>query len=120
MTQTSRHQLGAEMEQCIKLCEECHHTCLETITYCLGQGGKHAEAAHIGLLLDCAAICHTSTDFMLRSSPLHGRICAVCAEVCDRCAQDCDQFGDDPQMKACADTCRRCADSCRRMGTMAA
>lgn len=31
MTQTARHQLGAEMEQCIKLCEECHHTCLETI-----------------------------------------------------------------------------------------
>jgi len=120
MTQTARHQLSAEMEQCIRLCEECHHTCLETITYCLGQGGRHAEAGHIGLLLDCATICHTSADFMLRSSPLHGRICAVCAEVCGHCAQDCDQFGDDAQMKACADACRRCADSCRRMATMAA
>ena len=94
MTQTAHHYLGTEMEQCIKLCEECYHTCIETITYCLQQGGKHAEAAHIGLLLDCAAICHTSTDFMLRSSPLHGRICA--------------------------DACWRCAESCRRMGTMAA
>ncbi len=119
MTQTQHHRLGTEMEQCIKLCEECHHTCLETITYCLGQGGKHAEASHIGLLLDCATICHTSTDFMLRGSQLHGRICAVCAEVCERCAQDCEQFGDDTQMRACADACRRCAESCRRMATAA-
>ena len=120
MTTTARHHLGAEMQQCIKDCEDCHHICIETVAYCLQTGGRHAEASHIGLLLDCAAICHTSADFMLRGSALHGRICAVCAEVCDRCAQSCDQFGDDAQMKACGDACRRCAESCRRMGAMAA
>jgi len=83
-------------------------------------GGQHAEPQHIGLLLDCAEICQTSANFMLRGSDRHMRTCAVCAEVCEQCAQDCERMGDDAQMRACAEVCRRCADSCRRMATMAA
>ena len=75
---------------------------------------RHAEAAHIRLLLDCAEICQTSANFMLRGSDLHARVCAVCAEVCERCAQDCETFEED-FMQACAQECRRCAESCRRM-----
>ena len=112
--------MSSEMQQCIQECLNCHSTCLATVPYCLEMGGEHARAAHIGLLLDCAEICQTSANFMLRGSPFHTRTCGVCAEVCERCAQDCDRFGEDAQMKACADACRRCADSCRRMATMAA
>ena len=111
-------QMSQEMQECIQNCLNCHSVCLQTIPYCLGMGGKHAEASHIRLMLDCEEICQTSANFMLRGSDLHGRTCGVCAEVCERCAQDCDQFGDDPQMKLCADTCRRCAESCRRMASM--
>ena len=118
MPHTAGASMSQEMQQCIAECENCHRVCVETVTYCLQQGGSHAEAAHIGVLLDCAQICETSAGFMLRGSALHGRICAVCAEVCDSCAQSCAQFGDDAQMKACADACRRCADSCRRMAAM--
>jgi hypothetical protein len=89
--------------------------CLLTIPYCLQHGGQHAEAAHIRLLLDCAEICQTSANFMLRGSDLHSRICAVCAEICDRCAQDCERFEGDQQMQACAQACHRCAESCRQM-----
>jgi hypothetical protein len=119
---TMHHQrahLNDDMRGCIENCLDCHSICLETITYCLGQGGTHAEAAHIRLLLDCAEICQTSANFMLRSSDLHGRTCDVCAEVCERCAQDCEQFGDDVTMRACADMCRRCAESCRQMVSVA-
>ncbi len=107
--------MSEEMQRCITDCLNCNSICLETLTYCLQKGGKHGDAAHIRLLLDCGEICQTSANFMLRNSHLHGRICGVCAEVCDRCAISCDQFGDDAQMKACADACRRCAQSCRRM-----
>ena len=103
------------MQQCIEECLSCHRVCLETVTYCLQQGGKHAEATHIQTLLDCAEICQTSANFMLRSSELHGRTCAACAEVCERCAESCEQMGEDEQMRACAEACRRCADSCRQM-----
>jgi hypothetical protein len=113
------HLLGhmsPEMEQCIKACEECHHICVETMMYCLQIGGKHAEASHIRLLNDCIQICHLSTDFMLRGSDYHGRMCLACAEVCENCARDCERVDSrDTQMKACADTCRRCAQFCRRM-----
>lgn len=109
------HQIGGEMRECIQRCTDCHNVCVETVSHCLELGGPHAEARHIRLLLDCAQICATSADFMLRGSDLHGRVCGVCAEVCDRCAVDCERFGDDEQMRRCAEACRRCAEACRRM-----
>lgn len=107
------------MQQCIQNCQDCHDICLETVTYCLTKGGKHAEAAHILILLDCAEICQTSANFMVRGSDLHPLTCGVCAEVCERCAKDCERFGDDTTMRECADMCHRCADSCREMAAMA-
>lgn len=111
-------QLSDEMKGCISNCLSCSAVCLQTVTYCLQKGGKHAALDHIRLLEDCVQICKTSADFMLRGSPLHARTCAVCAEVCERCAAECDKMGDDVVMKACADACRRCAESCRKMSAM--
>ena len=107
--------VNQEMEQCIAACTDCHHVCVETVTHCLEKGGAHADAAHIRTLLDCAQICQTAGDFLLRGSELHGRTCAACAEVCERCAESCDRLGDDAEMRRCAAECRRCAEECRRM-----
>jgi hypothetical protein len=107
--------MNDEMRRCIDECLSCFRTCLETVTHGLEKGGRHAEASHIRLLLDCAEICQTSAGFMLRTSDLHTRTCAVCAEICERCARECEAFGDDPVMRACAEACRRCAESCRQM-----
>ena len=115
MATMRRQQMSEEMQRCIQNCLNCGSICQETLTYCLQQGGKHAEPGHIRLLVDCAEICQTSANYMLRMSDLHGRTCGVCAEVCDRCASSCEQFGNDSQMAACADACRRCAQSCRTM-----
>jgi hypothetical protein len=104
-----------DMQQCIQACLECSRSCLETVTYCLRKGGRHAEERHVRLLLDCAEICQTSANFMLRGSELHGRTCFACAEVCERCAESCAAMGDDAMMRACADMCRRCEESCRKM-----
>ncbi|WP_224240163.1 four-helix bundle copper-binding protein [Hyalangium gracile] len=116
---TGNAQLTDELKACISNCMSCSAVCLQTVTYCLQQGGKHAAADHIRLLEDCVQICKTSADFMLRGSPLHARTCGVCAEVCDKCAASCEQMGDDAAMKACAEACRRCAESCRRMSASA-
>jgi hypothetical protein len=103
------------MQQCIDNCSNCHAACLETVIYCLQKGGHHAEESHVRLLLDCAEICQTSANFMLRGSDEHKRICAACAAVCQRCAEECARVIDDPVMQECAETCRRCADSCEAM-----
>ncbi|HEX3528136.1 MAG TPA: four-helix bundle copper-binding protein [Thermoanaerobaculia bacterium] len=104
-----------EMDRCIDNCQECHEACLGLVDHCLRKGGRHAEADHIRLLLDCAEICTTSADFMIRGSALHTETCRACSEVCERCAEDCARFTDDSAMKECADMCRRCAESCRQM-----
>ncbi len=115
------HQISTEMRNCITSCTECHAICVETAAHCLEMGGKHADASHIRTLLDCAQICATSADFMLRGSDLHPQVCAVCATACDRCAESCERLADgDELMARCAEVCRACAESCRRMAQMAA
>jgi hypothetical protein len=104
-----------DMETCIRNCLDCHRTCLETISHCLKKGGRHAEPAHIGLLIDCAQICITSADFMIRGSDYHKATCGACATLCEACAKDCESMADDAAMKRCAETCRRCAESCRQV-----
>lgn len=110
----------ATMAACIDNCVECHRVCLEVVQHCLRKGGKHAEADHIRLLLDCAEICQTSANFMIRGSDLHTHMCGVCAEICARCAEECERMGDDDEMRRCGEVCRRCAESCRRMAGQAA
>jgi hypothetical protein len=109
------HAMSGEMEQCIENCLDCHRVCERTAVHCTHMGGKHAEPTHLRLLRDCAQICITSADFMLRESDVHPQVCGVCADVCARCAESCEQFSDDAQMKECADICRRCAESCQQM-----
>lgn len=115
-----QHMNSKKMRECADTCQECRVVCLETVSYCLEKGGKHAAAAHIRLLLDCAEICSASAGFLVRGSELHGRTCGVCADVCEACARSCEAMGDDAQMKRCAEVCRRCAQSCRSMATAAA
>lgn len=109
------------LQECLQRCQECHAICTQTSQHCLHMGGKLAGAEHVRLLLDCAEICQTSADFLMRSSPQHVSTCKVCAEICSLCADSCARV--DPQdamMKTCADTCRSCAQSCHQMAQMKA
>lgn len=109
-------QTSMDMETCIRNCGECHQICLQTSIHCLSLGGQHASVQHITLLMDCAQICATSQDFMLRNSPHHSHVCGECAEICTKCAEDCERMANgDQEMLRCAESCRRCAESCRMM-----
>ena len=105
---------SSELDKCAQMCLECYQICAKTISYCLSKGSKHAELKHITLLEDCAKICATSADFLIRGSELHAYTCAACAEICERCAKECKQMSDNKKCE-CADTCARCAESCRSM-----
>jgi hypothetical protein len=112
----SAEHITDEMRECIMRCSDCHNVCVETVTHCLTIGGEHAAVDHIRLLLDCAEICATSRDFMLRGSEHHRRTCGVCAEICDAYARWARGVpGPDEQMRRCGEECERCAESCRRM-----
>ena len=108
------------MQQCIEACNRCHQVCIETMNHCLEKGGKHAAADHIRTLADCAEICQTSANFMMRGSNLHASTCRACADVCEACAKSCDAMADDDMMKRCAEVCQRCSESCAQMAGVAA
>lgn len=102
-----------DMQPCIDACSHCHETCLHAaMTHCLSVGGKHVEAPHFRLMINCAEICQTSANFLLSGSAFHQQVCAACAEICDACAKSCELVGG---MEACAKACRECAVSCRNM-----
>ncbi|WP_238382886.1 four-helix bundle copper-binding protein [Cognatilysobacter segetis] len=103
------------MDECIRHCTDCHAACIETVQYCLEQGGAHADPAHLALMATCADICRTSADAMLRGTAAHVHTCRACAAICDLCAASCESMGDDGTMQRCAQACRRCAASCARM-----
>ena len=116
MAHTTTTHISAEMQQCIDECTRCHAICVTTASHCLELGGKHADPAHVGLLLDCAQICQTSADFMLRGSDRHQLTCRICADICHACAEGCERMaGGDQMLRQCAEVCRRCEQSCERM-----
>jgi hypothetical protein len=104
---------NTEMQNCIHDCTHCAQTCLSMASMpCLEVGGAHVESRHFRLMLDCAEICQTAANFMLRGSSHHTHVCAECADICEDCAQSCEQVGD---MDDCVQACRQCAESCRKM-----
>ena len=120
MDEKTHSMIDERRRACIQECHNCHDICTETVAHCLHMGGEHAEQNHIRLLLDCAEICQTSANFMLRTSDFHGQICGICADVCARCAEVCERFGDDQMIQQCGEACRSCAQSCRAMAEMTA
>lgn len=115
------HHMDEEMKKCIQHCRDCHAMCTQTIAHCLRLGGRHATPDHIRLMLDCAQMCATSADYMVRESPFHDRICRLCSELCKECAKDCQEVaGDDQMVKECLEMCRKCAASCERMASKVA
>jgi hypothetical protein len=104
------------MQTCLSDCLKCYELCMQLIPYCLEKGGKHANPEHMKLLMDCAEMCQTSANFLLRGSKQHASTCTTCALICRVCGISCDEFGeDDEQMKACAAACFKCAESCEAM-----
>ena len=119
MPHTPGHAMSAEMRKAINDCWSCHSACLEAVAHGTQVGGRHADAALMQLLLDCAEISQVAANFMLRGSDLYRRICEVCAEVAARCAQAVDDFSDDAVMKLVEEATLRCASSCKQMAAPA-
>lgn len=111
--------MAMPMSDCVDQCIASHRICLETAAYVTKQGGALATASLVAMLTDCAEICQTTANSMLRQSSFHRILCRACAETCARCAQECLRHADDQQMARCSATCKECAASCRMMADMA-
>ena len=105
--------MSMPMKDCIDLCLNSHRICIETASYAIKNDAARADL--VVMLTDCAEVCQTTANSMIRNSSLHDILCQACAEACERCADACAQHADDAQMNNCAQTCRTCAQSCRDM-----
>ncbi len=104
------HAFSREITTGIDACLECQKTCLGmAMTHCLEAGGEHVRPQHFRLMIDCAAICATTADFMLHKSQFHRELCRLCATICTACAEECARLGD---MEECISACRACAAAC--------
>lgn len=109
-------KVSEQIQKCIKNCSYSHAVTLETLTYCLAQ--ESAMHNHIRTLLDCAAMCQTHVDFMMRGSDLYSATARACAEVCERCAAECSSMANDMHMAKCAEACRESMESCRALAAV--
>ena len=114
----SDEQTHDEMQECIEECLNCHAVCTMTLQHCMASGGDITEVNLVGLLLDCAELCQTSANYMLRGSPYHVITCAATAELCRPCEEACRGVSNDEQLSHCADVCASCAEACDRMAQM--
>lgn len=114
----SHEQAHDDMQECIEECLNCHAVCTMTLQHCIASGGEITEVNLVGLLLDCAELCQTSANYMLRGSPYHVITCAAAAELCRACEEACRGVSNDEQLTHCADVCAGCAEACDRMAQM--
>lgn len=71
----SMEGMAMPMTDCVDHCITSHRMCLETAAYVTNQGGALATAALIAMLTDCAEICQTTANSMLRQSTFHRILC---------------------------------------------
>jgi hypothetical protein len=110
--------METRLQECIRLCLECHRECLEAVSR-LSTSAPTMEVAHIQLLFGCAELCRTSAGLLRAGADVSGRTAAACAEVCERSAELCEALGGSA-MTACAEACRLCAEACRQEAALAA
>lgn len=104
------------LQECSRNCLDTFAACTAAAAHCLELGGEHAGRAHQTTLLDCARLCATAAEIMLRGSPIHDSVCSVCALSCRICEKYCRSLSEgDAMMSECADKCGRSAESCEQM-----
>lgn len=104
------------MEQCIADCFASFSASTKCLSHCLEKGGKHAEKAHIQLMIECADMCKMSMSLMLSNSQFAFEHCQLCAKVCELCAESCAAHAHGNKvMEDCVNACKKCAESCRSM-----
>ncbi|MDF3030625.1 MAG: ferredoxin [Moraxellaceae bacterium] len=102
-------------QDCQDNCENCYRICVQTLVYATHQTDRPIHESHLRLLMDCADICHTCANFLLRDSDMHAQVCRACAAICERCAEFCGERRDDAQIRLCEQVCLRCSESCAQL-----
>jgi hypothetical protein len=103
--------MSKEVQQCIEAWKESQRCCVA-----LERSGG-VDSKTIQTAKDCAEICQTCSNFVMRGSYYATAIRKLCAEVCKACAGACDKASQGSIAKECAAACRQCAEACVNVGS---
>ena len=84
-SERAHEQAHDDMQECIEECLNCHAVCTMTLQHCIATGGDHTEVNLIGILLDCAEMCHSEWLYPAPYSSLP--ICAIRSHASAQVAQ---------------------------------
>lgn len=110
----------SELANCVEACYDCASTCTACADACLGEQHVQDLVRCIRLNLDCADICETTGNMLVRMTEPDIAVLRAQLEACIQatraCADECDRHASmHEHCRVCAESCRRCADMCQRM-----
>jgi hypothetical protein len=91
---------------------ECAATCEWCADQCLNEDQLKKLIDCIRTDRDCATICRSSAELLIRDSKYSAQVIDICEQVCRDCAEECEKHEHD-HCRACADACRRCEEVCK-------
>jgi hypothetical protein len=103
--------ISKQVQECIEACKDCQKCCVA-----LERSGG-VDSRTIQMAKDCAEICQTCSNFVMRESQYAAHVRKLCAELCKACATACDKASQGSIAKECATACRRCAEMCVSLGS---
>ena len=106
-----------EIEECIARCMRCYRTCLEILASSLEARGNPPRPAHLALLLECAEMCRSNAEMMIRHASACERECG-CMEICRPCALSCEEIADEASRR-CVEASCTAARSCPSLARLA-
>jgi hypothetical protein len=85
--------------------------CNVAVSHCVRRGGRHADPAHLGRLVDGIELGQTAAELEQRRSPLLAAQLEVCAAAFGRVAESCARFPEDPVLAWCGQACGNAASA---------
>jgi hypothetical protein len=113
---------AAQEESLLRCIEEtlaCTQACTVCADACLAEDDVAELRRCIGLNLDCADVCDTTTRVLGRAGSadleLMRSVLLACIQACRSCGAECEQHAEHHEhCRVCAASCRRCEELCEQ------
>lgn len=104
----------------IEALEDCASTCTQCADFCLSEDVITSLVKCIGLNLDCADVCGTTSRVICRQTGYDAKamrpLLEACIAACRSCGDECDHHAEHlAHCRVCAESCRQCEEACREL-----
>ena len=113
--ETGPNEDETTLQKCVVDCSNAKNVGIQTLRYCLEQGGKFADPENLNKIQDCNELCNIVCSFLLRKSVMTKEMLKICQKACEDCSLFCQQFKEDKQLEACGKYANQASESCKHL-----